>query len=121
MRRIEPIEDKILIKPIPEPRRRKSGIWLPDGAKPLQHGWQGLVIAIGPGKEYPDGTVDRPDVQPGDIIYYSEYAGHVIQHEEVEYLVIPQIQILARVIPDVLQTGSMADNAEETAPTGASV
>ena len=85
--KIRPLRDNILIKPIEE-TTSKGGIVIPQTAteKPME----GLVVAVGPGKQV-DGTLVEPQVKANDRVLYGKYAGtevkidgedHIIMREE---------------------------------------
>ena len=84
---IRPLRDNILIKPIEE-TTSKGGIVIPQTAteKPME----GVVVAVGPGKQV-DGRLVEPQVKQNDRVLYGKYAGtevkidgddHIIMREE---------------------------------------
>jgi len=91
--KITPLRDRLLVKPKPKEEVTKSGIVLPDTAKekPLE----GTVIAVGSGKLLDDGRKIPLDVQVGQTIVYSKYAGTEIKLEDEEYLILREDDVLA--------------------------
>ena len=82
--RIKPILDHILIEPIKENEKTKSGILLPettDKEKPEQ----GKVIAVGPGKRTEDGKMLPMSVTPGQKVLFTKYGPNEIKVEGKEY------------------------------------
>lgn len=64
----KPLNDKILVRRIPD--ARESGIlYLPDITKQPSH--RGIVIATGPGKLDEDNERQPVDVKPGDVVRFS--------------------------------------------------
>ena len=69
-----------------------AGIYIPDTAKEKPQ--EGVVVAIGPGRLSDDGTRVPMEVEVGDIVIYSKYAGTEYKEGEVEYLVLREDDIL---------------------------
>ena len=84
---MQPINDRVIIKPFPAEEKTKGGLFIPDTAKEKPQ--RGEVIAVGPGK---DGNMMT--VTPGDVVLYGAYRGHEITHEGVEYLIMREEEIL---------------------------
>lgn len=92
--KIEPLHDKVVIKPLSQEEVTKSGIVLPetvDKEKPMQ----GEVIAVGPGKRLDNGQVAPMSVKVGDKVLFTKYAPDEVEIDEEEYLVIDEEKILA--------------------------
>ena len=91
--KIEPLYDKVVIKPLDEEEVTASGIVLPDTVdkeKPMQ----GKVIAVGPGKRLDSGTVAPVSVKVGDKVLFTKYAPDEIEIDKEEYLVMEEDKIL---------------------------
>jgi chaperonin GroES len=91
--KIEPLYDKVVIKPLKEEEVTASGIVLPDTVdkeKPMQ----GEVIAVGPGKRMENGEVAPMSVKVGDVVLFTKYAPDEIEIDDEEYLVIEEEKIL---------------------------
>lgn len=91
--KLKPIGDKIIVEPEKEEEKTKSGIVLPDTAKEKPQ--KGKVIAVGPGKILDNGQRSPMEVNEGDIVIYSKYAGTEIKIEDKEYLILSDRDILA--------------------------
>lgn len=89
---IKPLGSRVLIKEIPHEEKTKSGIVLPDTAKEKPN--MAEVIAVGPG-EVQDGKTVPMDVNKGDRIIFSKYAGTEIKLDNEKYRIIRQDDILA--------------------------
>jgi chaperonin GroES len=89
---LEPLEDRVVVKPEEEEETTVSGIVIPDTAKEKPQ--QGLVVAAGPGR-FEDGKRVPMDVKAGDKILYSKYGGTEVKVEGEEYLVLSSRDILA--------------------------
>ena len=93
-RKLEPMGDRIVIKAVEREERTKGGIYLPDTAK--ERPQEGEVIAVGPGRVTDDGNRIPLDVKVGDTVVYSKFAGTEITEDEVDYLILTERDILAR-------------------------
>jgi chaperonin GroES len=89
---LEPLEDRVVVKPDEEEETTVSGIVIPDTAKEKPQ--QGQVVAAGPGR-FEDGKRVPMDVKVGDKILYSKYGGTEVKVEGEEYLVLSSRDILA--------------------------
>lgn len=91
--KIEPLHDKVVIKPLKQEEITASGIVLPDTAdkeKPMQ----GEVIAVGPGKRLDNGQVAPMTVKVGDRVLFTKYAPDEVEIDDMEYLVVDEDKIL---------------------------
>jgi chaperonin GroES len=89
---IEPLEDRVVVKPGEEEETTVSGIVIPDTAKEKPQ--EGEVVAVGPGR-FEDGNRVPMDVKAGDRVLYSKYGGTEVKVEGEEYLVLSARDILA--------------------------
>jgi chaperonin GroES len=92
---LEPLGDRIVVRPIKREETTKSGIILPDTAKEKPQ--EGEVIAVGPGKLTDDGTRIEMEVKKGDKIMYAKYAGTEIKLDDEELLILRESDVLAKV------------------------
>lgn len=91
--KIQPLHDKVLIKPLDAEEVTASGIVLPQTAteKPMQ----GEVVAVGPGKLSKDGERMPMSVSVGDRVLFTKYSPDEVEVDGEEYLVIDEDKILA--------------------------
>jgi len=89
---IKPIGDRVVIKVVEREEKTASGLFLPDTAKEKPQ--EGEIVAVGTGKVVGDKVVAL-DVNAGDRVIYSKYAGTEIKYEGVEYLILRESDILA--------------------------
>jgi chaperonin GroES len=93
---IEPLEDRVVIRPLDAEQVTSSGLVIPDTAKEKPQ--EGEVLAVGPGRFDENGDKRIPlDVKEGDRVLYSKYAGTEIKIDGEELLVVPARDILARI------------------------
>lgn len=91
---IKPLSDYILIEPIREEEKTKSGILLPETAD-KERPEQGKVIAVGPGKLNDSGNLVPMNVKVGQKVLFTKYGPNEIKVEDKEYLIAKQEDILA--------------------------
>lgn len=91
--KINPIRDRILVKPLEAETTTKSGIVIPDNAteKPLQ----GKVLGVGTGKVAEDGSVVAMVVKEGDTVLYGKFAGQTVKVENEDYLILKEDEVMA--------------------------
>ena len=83
---IQPLADRIIVKPLDAEETTKGGIVLPDTAKEKPQ--EGKVMAVGNGKKMDDGKVQILELKVGDRILYGKYSGTEISTKEDEGLLI---------------------------------
>ena len=89
---LEPLDDRIVVKPGEEEQTTISGIVIPDTAKEKPQ--EGEVVAVGPGR-FEDGKRVPMDVKTGDKVLYSKYGGTEVKIGGEEYLVLSARDVLA--------------------------
>jgi chaperonin GroES len=92
--KLQPLGDRVLVKPIEKEEKTKSGIYLPDTAKEKPQ--EGEVIAVGPGKYDETGKRIPMDLKVGDRVIYAKYGGTEIKVDEVELMILRESDILAK-------------------------
>ena len=92
---IEPLEDRVVIRPLDAEEVTSSGLVIPDTAKEKPQ--EGEVIAVGPGRVDDNGKRVPVEVKEGDRVLYSKYAGTEVKIDGEELLVVPARDILARI------------------------
>ena len=91
--KLEPLGDRIIIKPLEREERTKSGLVLPDTAKEKPQ--EGKVIAVGSGKLLDDGGIKKLEVKTGDRVLYGKYAGTEVTLNDEDYLILREDDVLA--------------------------
>ena len=92
MRKIKPLQDRILVRRLEEKEVKKGGIIIPDTAKEKPQ--EGEVIAVGPGKVTEDGKRQPMDVKAGDKILFGKYSGSEIKLGDEELLILREEDVL---------------------------
>ncbi len=93
--KLQPLHDRLVIKPVVQEEVLASGIVIPDTAKEKPQ--QGTVIAVGPGRLDDNGKRIQMDVQKGDRVLYAKYTGQEIKIDQEELIVLAEKDVLAKV------------------------
>jgi chaperonin GroES len=92
--KLQPLADRLVVRPIEREEVTKGGIVLPDTAKEKPQ--EGEVLAIGPGRLSEDGTRIAMDVKVGDRVIYAKYGGTEIRVDNEELIILRESDILAK-------------------------
>jgi chaperonin GroES len=92
--KVEPLGDRVVIRPAKREEVSKGGIVLPDTAKEKPQ--DGEVVAVGPGKMSDDGKRIPMDLKAGDVVIYAKYAGTEVKVDEEELIIVRESDILAK-------------------------
>jgi chaperonin GroES len=92
--KLQPLADRLVVRPIEKEEVTKGGIFLPDTAKEKPQ--EGEVLAVGPGRLSEDGKRIAMDVKVGDVVVYARYGGTEIKVEDEELIILREIDILAK-------------------------
>ncbi len=91
--KVVPLGDKVVVKRVESEARTAGGIVLPDSAKEKPQ--QGRVLSVGDGRQLPDGTRCECQVQEGDKVLFTTWAGTEIKVDGDELLILREDDILA--------------------------
>ena len=93
---LQPLEDRVVVRPSEAEERTASGLVIPDTAKEKPQ--QGDVIAVGPGRRAEStGDLIPLDVQVGDRVVYSKYGGTEFTLDGEDLLILTSRDVLAKV------------------------
>jgi chaperonin GroES len=91
---LQPLEDRIVVRPGEGEETTASGLVIPDTAKEKPQ--QGEVLAVGPGKRSESsGELIPMDVSAGDTVVYSKYGGTEISAGGEDLLILSARDVLA--------------------------
>ena len=91
--KLNPLSDRVVVKPQAVEEKTASGIILPDTAKEKPQ--LGKVVAVGKGKVSDTGNTIKMDVKINDKVLYGKYSGTEITFEGDELLIMRESDILA--------------------------
>jgi len=92
--KLQPLADRLVVRPIEREEVTKGGIVLPDTAKEKPQ--EGEVLAIGPGRLSEDGKRIAMDVKVGDRVIYAKYGGAEIRIDDEELVILRESDVLAK-------------------------
>lgn len=91
---IKPLEDKVVVEPVVEAEKTTaSGLIIAGAAE--EKPTEGIVIAVGPGARFADGSLMKIELEVGDKVMYSKYSGTEISHEGKDLVILPYRDIFA--------------------------
>ncbi len=90
---LQPLEDRIVVRPNESEERTASGLVIPDTAKEKPQ--QGEVLAVGPGRIGDDNERVPMDISVGDRVVYSKYGGTEITIDNEDLLILNARDVLA--------------------------
>src|SRR5512132_1544995 len=94
--KLQPLEDRIVVRPGESEETTASGLVIPDTAKEKPQ--QGEGLAVGPGRRAENtGELIPLDVKAGDTVVYSKYGGTEITIDGEELLILTSRDVLATV------------------------
>ena len=90
--KIQPLGDRVVIRPLEEAEEMRGGLYIPDTAKekPLQ----GEIVAVGPGRFEKAERIPM-ELEVGQKVLYSKYAGTDVRVGDEELLIIKESDVLA--------------------------
>ena len=91
--KLKPLGDRVVIRPLEKEEVSKSGLVIPDTAKEKPQ--EGEVMAIGSGRVLENGTRLPMELKVGQKVLYAKYAGTEYKHEDEEWLVLREADVLA--------------------------
>ena len=94
--KVNPLDDRIVVRPSEAEETTAGGIVLPDAAKEKPQ--RGEVIAVGPGRLLDSGERAAISVEVGDQILFGKYGGTDIEIDGEEVKILRESDILAKVV-----------------------
>jgi len=91
--KLNPLADRVVVKPAEAEEKTKGGIILPDTAK--EKPVEGAIVAAGPGKISDNGELVKMTVKVGDKVLYGKYSGTEVTIDGEEYLIMRESDIFA--------------------------
>lgn len=92
--KLEPLGDRIVVKPSAREEVTKGGIIIPDTAKEKPQ--EGEVMAVGPGRVSEDGKRIAMEIKVGDKVVYNKYAGTEFKIDDVDYVILKETDVIAK-------------------------
>lgn len=93
--KIQPLAERIVVKPSEAEEKTASGIIIPDTAKEKPQ--EGEIVAVGKGRITDDGKEIPLELKVGDKILYGKYSGTEITISGEEYLIMKESDVYAKI------------------------
>jgi chaperonin GroES len=90
---IQPLGDRVVVKPLQKDEVSMSGIIIPDSAN-REKPERGTVVAVGSGKYDGDDLVPMT-VKVGDTVLFSKYGFDEVKIDNQEYYILSESNVLA--------------------------
>ena len=91
---LQPLEDRIVVRPGESEETTASGLVIPDTAKEKPQ--QGEVLAVGPGKRSDQtGDIIPVDVEVGNKVLIGKYSGSEIKVDGDDLVILREDEVLA--------------------------
>jgi chaperonin GroES len=91
--KLTPLGENVIVERVEAKETTEGGIVLPDSAQ--EHPAEGVILSVGDGRLLDDGTRHPLQVQEGDRIIFSSYAGSDIHVDGEILLIMRESDILA--------------------------
>jgi chaperonin GroES len=85
--KIKPLDDRILLEPMPAEEKTSSGLIIPDSAQEKPR--VGVVIAVGTDEDL------KEKIKEGNKVLFAKYGGDEIEMNGKEYRILQRSDILA--------------------------
>ncbi|MDH4131944.1 MAG: co-chaperone GroES [Gemmatimonadota bacterium] len=90
--KIQPLADRVVIRPLEETAQMKGGLYIPDTAKEKPQ--EGEIIAVGPGRVEKGDKVPM-ELKVGNRVLYGKYSGSEVTLNDEQLLIIKESDVLA--------------------------
>ena len=74
-----PLSDRVAVRRLKRDEQTPGGIIIPETAADERKAWEGVVVAVGPGKVSDGGHSHEPRVKTTDRVLVGKYAGQEIE------------------------------------------
>jgi len=93
MAKLQPLGDRVVVKPQEQEEVTRGGLVLPGTAQEKPQ--EGEVVAVGPGRVLDSGERAKMEVKAGDKVVFAKYAGTEFKLEDEELLILSERDLLA--------------------------
>ena len=90
--KIQPLGDRVVIRPLEETEEMRGGLYIPDTAKEKPQ--QGEIIAVGPGR-FEKGARVPMELKVGQRVLYGKYSGTEVTIGDEQVLIVKEPDVLA--------------------------
>ncbi len=93
MAKLQPLGDRVVVKPSEQEEVTRGGLVLPGTAQEKPQ--EGEVVAVGPGRVLDSGERAKMEVKAGDKVVFAKYSGTEFKLEDEELLILSERDLLA--------------------------
>jgi chaperonin GroES len=90
--KIQPLADRVVIRPLEDTEEMRGGLYIPDTAKEKPQ--QGEIVAVGPGRVEKGAKVPM-ELKVGQRVLYGKYSGTEVTLDDQQLLIIKESDVLA--------------------------
>lgn len=90
---LNPLHDRVVVKRTDAETKTATGLIIPDNVAEKPD--QGTVVAVGPGRRTPEGTLIPTSVSVGDRVLFGKFAGQQVKIKGEEVLILSEDEIYA--------------------------
>jgi len=90
--KLNPLDDRIVVKQSEAEEKTSGGIILPDTAKEKPQ--IGTVVAVGPGKLLDNGKRNKMSVKVKDEVFYAKYIGNDVEVDGEKLVILRESDVL---------------------------
>ena len=94
-RKLEPLQDRLIVRRIEEGEQTRGGIYIPDAAKEKPQ--EGEIVAVGVGRILDSGVQVKSTLSVGDRILFSKYGGSEVEIDGEKLLIMREDDVLVRI------------------------
>lgn len=91
--RIEPLADRLVVRPVEQPKMSKGGLHIPDVAQEKQQ--EGEVVSVGEGRMTDEGRLVALRVKAGDRVLFGRFSGTELELDGGKVLILREADVLA--------------------------
>ena len=90
--KLNPLRDRVVIRPLDQETRSPAGIFIPDNAKEKPQ--EGTVVAVGPGGRDEAGKLIPIDLKAGDKVLFGKWSGTEVKIDGEDLLIMKEADIM---------------------------
>lgn len=91
---VTPLDDRLIVQTSGADKMTAGGLYIPDTVADVSGNMQGTVVAVGRGHMSPKGHLRLMDVQVGDKVVFSEYAGSKINLQNEDLVILRESEVM---------------------------
>ncbi|WP_350159280.1 co-chaperone GroES [Bdellovibrio sp. 22V] len=89
-----PLDDRLIVQISGAEKMTAGGLYIPDTVADTSGNLEGYVVAVGRGHMGKKGHVRPMDVQVGDRVVFSEYAGSKIKIQNEDLIILREADVM---------------------------